>query len=67
MLMVMCMKVSGATIRQRVKELILMQMVLTTRELGLTTNSMAVEPSHGPMVLAMRVTMKRAKKREKAG
>lgn len=53
-------------IKLRVRVLIHMQMVLTTKASGSMTNSMAMVLKAGPMVHVMRETTLKAKKKVKA-
>jgi len=62
MLMVMYMRVIGMMIRLMVLANIITLMGQCTKESGRKTNSMGMVERHGPMVLAMKVTTKKARK-----
>jgi hypothetical protein len=62
--MVTSTKASGLMIRLMGKEFTHMQMELITKEIGSMINSMVLEKSHGPMVLNMKVNIRKEKKKE---
>ena len=66
-LMAISMKANGSMTKLKAWEHILMQMVLTTKDNGLTISSMVMVWNHGLTALAMKESTKMARKKVKAG